>query len=42
MLSIFLGFLAVLAERPIAFFGTPVIGRNGEEPGKGDHIEQEF
>jgi hypothetical protein len=22
--------------------GWPVIGRNGEKPGKGDHIEQEF
>ena len=24
------------------FFGGFMIGRNGEEPGKGDHIEQEF
>ena len=27
---------------PVAVLGGPVIGRNGEEPGKGGHIEQEF
>jgi hypothetical protein len=27
---------------PVAFLDRPVIGRNGEEAGKGDHIEQEF
>jgi hypothetical protein len=27
---------------PVAFLRWSVIGRNGEEPGKGDHIEQEF
>jgi hypothetical protein len=42
MFSIFIGFLAVLAKRPIVFFGGPVIGRNGEEADKGAHIEQEF
>jgi hypothetical protein len=26
---------------PVAFLGRPVIGRNGEEAGNGDHIEQE-
>jgi len=32
----------LLVQWPVAFLGRPVIGRNGEEGGKGDHIEQGF
>ena len=31
----------VSVQSPVAL-GWPVVGRNGEEPGKGDHIEQKF
>lgn len=27
---------------PVVFLGRPVIGRNDDEAGKGDHVEQQF
>jgi hypothetical protein len=42
MLGVFAEFEPMFSvQLPVVFLGRPVIGRNDDEAGKGDHVEQE-